>query len=99
MNLLSLAATLLAVLVLVPSAILALECLAACVPQRRQRFALVRVPRTVVLVPAHDEEDCLPEALRTIEPELAEDDRIVVVAHNCSDRTAMVARALGAEVV
>ena len=99
MSALSLLATLLAVLVLVPSAILAVECLAACLPQRRQRFALVRMPRTAVLVPAHDEEDCLPEALRTLEPELAEDDRIVVVAHNCSDRTAMVARARGAEVV
>jgi len=63
------------------------------------RAPLVRVPRTVVLVPAHDEEDCLPAALRTLEPELGEGDRIVVVAHNCSDRTAMVARARGAEVV
>ncbi|MEQ1893294.1 MAG: glycosyltransferase [Planctomycetota bacterium] len=99
MNALSLAATMITALVLVPSAVLAIECLAACFPQRRQRFALVRVPRTVVLVPAHNEEDCLPDALRTLEPELAEDDRIVVVAHNCSDRTAMVARARGAEVV
>lgn len=99
MNPLSLAATIVAGVVLVPSAILAIECLAACLPRRRQRFGLVRVPRTVVLVPAHDEEECLPEALRTIEPELADDDRLVVVAHNCKDRTAMVARALGAEVV
>lgn len=99
MNPLSLAATIVAGAVLVPCAILAIECLAACLPRRRQRFGLVRVPRTVVLVPAHDEEECLPEALRTIEPELADDDRLVVVAHNCKDRTAMVARALGAEVV
>lgn len=99
MNALSLAAMVLSGLVLVPAAILALECLAACLPRRRQNFGLVRVPRTVVLVPAHDEEECLPEALRTIEPELADDDRLVVVAHNCKDRTAMVARAMGAEVV
>jgi len=96
---LSIAATILACLVLVPCAILAVECLAACLPRSRQRFSLVRVPRTVVLVPAHDEEECLPEALRTIEPELADEDRVVVVAHNCKDRTAMVARAMGAEVV
>lgn len=99
MNPLSSVASVVAVLVLVPSAVLALECLAAWLPRRRQRFALVRVPRTVVLVPAHDEEDCLPDALRAIEPELADDDRLVVVAHNCTDRTAMVARAHGAEVV
>jgi glycosyl transferase family 2 len=88
-----------AVLVLVPSTILALECLAACLPQRKSRFTLVRVPQMVVLVPAHDEEQCLPDALRSIEPELAEGDRLLVVAHNCGDRTAMVARALGAEVL
>jgi len=99
MNPLSMLATVGAALVLLPSLVLAAECLAACLPRRRQRFGLVRVPRTVVLVPAHDEEDCLPEALRTIEPELADDDRLVVVAHNCKDRTAMVARAMGAEVV
>src|SRR5437867_9721335 len=99
MSPLDLAARLLAALALVPCAILALECLAACLPRRRSRLALVRVPRMVVLVPAHDEEECLPEALRSIGPELGKDDRLLVVAHNCSDRTAMVARAHGAEVL
>lgn len=99
MNFLSVISTLLAALVFVPSAILACECLAAAFPARRGRFSLVRAPRTVVLVPAHDEEACLPAALRSIEPELADEDRVLVVAHNCSDRTAMVARALGAEVL
>ncbi len=99
MSPLDLSARLVAVLALVPCVILAFECLAACLPARRNRFALVRLPRTVVLVPAHDEEQCLPTALRSIEPELGPDDRVLVVAHNCTDRTAMVARALGAEVL
>ncbi|MSR62049.1 MAG: glycosyltransferase [Planctomycetes bacterium] len=99
MNTLGLLALLAAALALVPCAILCLECLAACLPLRRQRFVLVHAPRIVVLVPAHDEEGCLPEALRSLEEELGEADRIVVVAHNCTDRTAMVARARGAEVV
>jgi hypothetical protein len=98
-SLLDLSARLLAALALVPCAIVALECLAACLPPRRARAALARVPRTVVLVPAHDEEECLPAALRSIEPELGADDRLLVVAHNCRDRTATVARALGAEVL
>lgn len=99
MNLLSAIACSLAALVLVPSVVLACECLAAVFPARRSRFSLVRAARTVVLVPAHDEEACLPAALRSIEPELDEEDRVLVVAHNCTDRTAMVARALGAEVL
>ncbi|NOT31269.1 MAG: glycosyltransferase [Planctomycetes bacterium] len=99
MSALSLFALAAAVLVLVPCAILALECLAACLPPRRPRLHVVRAPETVVLIPAHDEEQCLPAALRSIEPELAESDRVLVVAHNCGDRTAMVARALGASVL
>jgi hypothetical protein len=98
-NLLTSAAWLAALFVLAPCAILACECLAACLPPRRRRLALVRVPRLVVLVPAHDEEDCISEALRTITPELGEGDRALVVAHNCGDRTAMIARARGAEVL
>ena len=99
MSPLALAALVASFLVLVPSAILAAECLAACLPPRRRRPTLVRVPRLAVLVPAHDEESCLSEALRSILPELGDDDRVLVVAHNCSDRTAMIARARGAEVL
>lgn len=99
MNVLALLAQLAAWLVLVPSAILCLECLAACLPPRRRRPTLVKVPRLVVLIPAHDEEQSLPDALRSVAPELGEGDRVLVVAHNCSDRTAMIARARGAEVL
>lgn len=96
MLLLHLLASVLALAVLVPSAILALECLAACLPAGRRARAAGRWPRTVVLVPAHDEEDCLPAALRSIRPELEAADRVLVVAHNCTDGTAAVARAHGA---
>lgn len=88
-----------ALVVLLSSAILSLECLAACLPAARRRYRVLRAPRTVVLIPAHDEEPCLPAALRSIEPELAEGDSVLVVAHNCTDRTAMVARAMNAGVI
>lgn len=91
-------ARLVAVLVAVPCAVLLVECLAALLPRRRTPSA-GRAPRTVVLVPAHDEEACLPDALRSFEAEIGPGDRVVVVAHNCTDATAEVARAAGAEVV
>jgi len=99
MSLLAPLALVVALFLLVACAVLALECLAACLPVRRGRFNLVRTPRFVVLVPAHDEEDCLPAALRTLETDLSDQDRVLVVAHNCGDRTADVARAHGAEVL
>lgn len=52
-----------------------------------------------VLVPAHDEEDGIVTTLRGILPQLAAGDRLVVVADNCGDATADLARGAGAEVI
>jgi hypothetical protein len=53
----------------------------------------------VVLVPAHDEESSLPETLASLTAAAAAHPaRILVIADNCSDATASVARAAGAEV-
>jgi glycosyltransferase involved in cell wall biosynthesis len=51
-----------------------------------------------VLVPAHDEERALRLNLGFISSQLAKDDRLIVVADNCSDDTASVAHEGGAEV-
>lgn len=54
----------------------------------------------IVLVPAHDEEQTLPTLLRSVDrAEGREAVRVVVVADNCSDRTAEVARRHGAAVL
>jgi hypothetical protein len=55
--------------------------------------------RVAVLVPAHDEAAGIAAALATILPQLRLNDRLLVVADNCSDDTAGVARAAGAEVL
>jgi cellulose synthase/poly-beta-1,6-N-acetylglucosamine synthase-like glycosyltransferase len=57
--------------------------------------------RFVVVVPAHDEELVLGDCLTSIRASLsrAPRSRLVLVADNCSDRTASIARELGAEVL
>lgn len=55
-------------------------------------------PAFAVIVPAHDEEQGIASTLRSIAAELGGRDRLVVVADNCSDRTAELAAATGAEV-
>ncbi len=55
-------------------------------------------PRVVVLIPAHNEEGCIAGALRSVWAQGRAPDRVVVVADNCSDRTAEAARSWGAEV-
>jgi len=52
-----------------------------------------------VLVPAHNESSGLLPTLACIQSQLLPGDRLLVVADNCSDDTAVVAKAAGAEVV
>jgi cellulose synthase/poly-beta-1,6-N-acetylglucosamine synthase-like glycosyltransferase len=52
-----------------------------------------------VLVPAHNEAFGIGATLETILPQLTEQDRLVVIADNCSDETAESARKFGATVI
>jgi cellulose synthase/poly-beta-1,6-N-acetylglucosamine synthase-like glycosyltransferase len=56
-------------------------------------------PRVAVLVPAHNESFGLLRTLSDIKEQLHVSDRVLVVADNCTDNTAEVATAAGAEVV
>ncbi len=56
-------------------------------------------PRLAVLVPAHDEATGITATLESLLPQLASGDRLVVIADNCTDETATVARASGATVI
>ena len=56
-------------------------------------------PRIGVLVPAHNESENLLPTIADIKAQLAPGDRLLVLADNCCDDTASVARAAGAEVV
>ncbi|WP_454857068.1 glycosyltransferase family 2 protein [Rhizobium binxianense] len=85
----------------IPAMVYATESLVGSVPLRKRLSAQSEGRRSVVavLVPAHDEEGGLATTLASITTQLREQDRLVVVADNCTDRTAALARAAGAEVV
>jgi len=56
-------------------------------------------PVTVtVLIPAHNEESCIGETIRSLQGQSHSPERILVVADNCTDRTAEIAEAAGVEV-
>lgn len=55
-------------------------------------------PRIAVLIPAHNEQFVIRSTIASIVGQLADGDRLVVVADNCVDHTAEAARQLGAEV-
>ncbi len=52
-----------------------------------------------VLVPAHNEAAGIEATLRALQAQLRSGDRVLVVADNCNDDTAAVARQAGAEVI
>lgn len=90
-----------AALLAVPAVIFVIECLCALFPVRKHRDKAGSVPRpgTVVVVPAHNEADGLGNTLEALKPELGPSDLILVVADNCTDATADVARTAGVQVI
>ena len=80
-----------------PNLVIAVELVAGLRP-RALALPPEPVPRTVVLVPAHDEAAGIAAMLATVLPLLSPGMRLLVVADNCTDDTAAIARAAGAEV-
>jgi cellulose synthase/poly-beta-1,6-N-acetylglucosamine synthase-like glycosyltransferase len=56
-------------------------------------------PTIAVLVPAHDEAEGIAGTVQHLHRSLAAGDQLLVIADNCSDRTAALARASGAGVL
>lgn len=87
-------------IVAIPAAVVSLEILAALPKRQRRDTAIVIArPPVAVLVPAHNEHDTIVATVTRLVKQLREDDRLLVVADNCTDDTAVLARAAGAEVL
>jgi cellulose synthase/poly-beta-1,6-N-acetylglucosamine synthase-like glycosyltransferase len=88
------------VVLLVPIGVFAVECGLAVFPARRRSAPDSGArPKVAVLVPAHDEQAGIGRMLACLGAGLEEGDRIVVVADNCVDHTAKIAREHGAIVL
>lgn len=89
-----------AILLLIPGVMLFIECIASLIPlPRRTAKQVSRHPNLAVLVPAHNEEAGISTTINNLLQELSPQDQLVVVADNCSDNTAAIARQLGATVI
>ncbi|QDU70707.1 glycosyltransferase family 2 protein [Mucisphaera calidilacus] len=67
-------------------------------PKRKPSSDCTPGPITV-LIPAHNEETGITTTIASVQPQLRSEDRVLVVADNCSDNTADNARVAGAEVI
>jgi|SRR5665213_630120 len=85
----------------IPVAVLFLEVVAAfkMVEEKPADASKPGAPaRVAVIVPAHNESNGIVPTIEDIKPQLNPGDRLIVVADNCSDDTAGVAAAAGADV-
>lgn len=90
---------LVAVVLLLPVVVLFAQVFLAWLPSKPSIGSVGRHSRLAVLIPAHNEAAVIEATLRTLLPQLQPGDRALVVADNCTDDTAALARAAGAEVV
>ena len=92
--------TMFAVVVVVPTAVLFVEIVTA-IFRSQVTVAVGRDARRriVILVPARNESSNITPTLGDIKTQLRPGDRLLVVANNCTDDTAEVARKSGAEVL
>lgn len=91
-------AWLLALAVAVPLAVLAIELIAGLLPARRPSVGPGDA-RAAVLIPAHNEAGGIAATLAALAEVAPQGTRVLVVADNCTDETAAVARKAGAEVI
>ncbi len=83
----------------VPTLLFFVECLIGSLPSRFTNTAEDdRRPSVGILMPAHDESVVIAGTIDALKPQLCEGDRLLVVADNCSDDTADIAKRHGAEV-
>jgi glycosyltransferase involved in cell wall biosynthesis len=89
--------SLVAVALAIPCLVFFVECFAALLPQRAEPNTAVAEPgRIAILVPAHDEASVIAETLAGLSKEISDRDASLVIADNCTDDTAAIARNAGA---
>lgn len=94
--------TVLAALLILPVMVLFVEVLASLAvfhDQLAEHRGAGSSASAAVVVPAHNESSGVLPTVQDLKPQLGALDRLIVVADNCSDDTAAIAAAAGAEVI
>ena len=99
-TLMNLITALIVLALLVPISIFSIEAIAAVLgTPKKGELELLAPPRTAILIPAHNEALVIRNTLQCLMANLQGTDQVVVVADNCSDDTAAIARSFGVTVL
>jgi len=80
--------------------VLFVECVSAIFSsEKEQSKAQGDLSNFQIIIPAHNEANCIGKTLETLIPQVDNPEKILVVADNCSDNTATISREYGITVV
>lgn len=99
MNFVSPLLLILTCILFVPILVLLVQVLFAYIPKYRPAGMDNPACSLAVIIPAHNESAGIKNTIDSVFPHLKESDRLIVIADNCSDDTAKVAKEAGAEVI
>jgi cellulose synthase/poly-beta-1,6-N-acetylglucosamine synthase-like glycosyltransferase len=86
--------------IFIPISVVFVECSAALFSSEKTKYSTITSrPKVNVLVPAHNEASGISATLKTLLPQLTAQDRLIVIADNCDDDTAAIARRFGVTVI
>jgi cellulose synthase/poly-beta-1,6-N-acetylglucosamine synthase-like glycosyltransferase len=91
--------TAVAIFLSIPVLVIFTQVIFAYLPKPREPISTLRKTKIAVVVPAHDEAEGIVATINSILPQLKPGDRLIVVADNCTDNTAEIAIANGAEAI
>lgn len=97
MSVVSILLSILIAVLLVPTLVLFLQVVFAVLIKIKPRALTSKRPSMAVIMPAHNEQLLIQSTIASVLPQLTKQDRLIVVADNCSDDTAKLAREAGAE--
>ena len=83
----------------IPVATFFVQILMSLLPLSHKSSSAKLTPLTTILIPAHNESTGITQTLLSIKAQLTPNVRVIVVADNCNDDTAIVARSHGVEVI
>lgn len=88
-----------AIVLFIPALVLMVQVLSACLSNKAFPESTDHDLNMAVLVPAHNESIGIVETLKSLKAQLTDHDQLLVVADNCTDDTAEIARAEGVQVI
>lgn len=84
------------VLLAIPVAVFTVQVVVSLLPYSNKPLPKTARPTIAILIPAHNEQLGIGATLESLRSQLIDGDRIIVIADNCEDNTAAIARSYGA---